>query len=264
MELMQESGGPDVEEPFVQILEEAFSNDPGVGDGRNIWMNLIKPNQVKRKKMVSLGLVLRKNNIRPDFRGAKLLFKEKQVTIIWPKLLKEEKVDLEPERGEGGTQELGPNLKKYLLYELARQKQGRIWRGLIRSGDDLVPYFQSWEEGQTEVFDQVKDFLPGLILHYIFFQEKGEDFINYLKKFLSANPFWQQKISSEVGDGLWECFYNQNWEQMTRIMEQSKTLGLRLDLFKIQNEIWKRGLKEFDPRFLSAFFFDTVSLCLGF
>ncbi|WP_457571744.1 DUF3536 domain-containing protein [Desulfovulcanus sp.] len=264
MELMYDSGGPDIEEPFVQILEEAFSNDPSVGDGRNIWRNLIKPSQVKRKKWINLGLVLRKNNIRPDFRGVKLLFKEKQMIIIWPKLLKEEKLDLESERDEGGTKELGPNLKKYLLYELARQKQVRMWRGLIRSGEDLVPYLQRWEEGQTEVFDKLKDFLPGLILHYIFFQEIEEDFINYLKMFLSANPFWQQKISSEVENGLWECFYDQNWEQMTMIMERSKKLGLGLDLFKIQNEIWKRGLKEFDSQLLSAFFFDTVSLCFEF
>ena len=264
MELMQESGGPDIEEPFVQILEEAFSNDPGVGDGRNIWINMIKPNQVTRKKLVSLGHVLQKNSMRLDFSGVKLFLKEKQITIVWPKLLKEEKIDLESERGEGDTQEFGPNLKKYLLFKLARQKQGQMWRGLIRSGEDLFPYFQPWEEGQTEVFDQVKDFLPGLILHYIFFQEMEEDFLDYLKRFLSANPFWQQKISSEVENGLWDCFYNQNWKQMTRIMERSKTLGLRLDLFKIQNEIWQRGLKKFDSRFLSAFFFDTVSLCLEF
>ena len=49
----------------------------------------------------------------------------------------------------------------------------------------------------------------------------------------------------------------------TILINSSETIIAR-DLFKIQNEIWKRGLKEFDPRFLSAFFFDTVSLCLEF
>jgi len=260
MELMLDLDGPDIEEGFVHILEEAFSNDEAIGDGRQIWMTLVKPDQMSRKRLVNLGLTLRKNNIQPDFKGVKFLFEKEHMTIIWPKLFKEEKIELEPGKYEISSKELGPKLNKYLLCELARQKQDWMWSGLIKVGEELVPYFHQWEEGQTEVFDQVKDFLPALILHHILFEElERKKFINYFKMFLSENPFWQQKISRQVEDGLWRCFYAQDWSQMIRIMERSNNLGLSLDLFKIQNEIWKKGVKNFDARFLSAFFFDTAS-----
>lgn len=275
MEMLKDLGGPDVEAEFLEVLEEAYSNDHQTGDGRQIWSKLVKPRKIGPVQMALTARAISALDQDIEFPGLSFKLKSKQklleLSYEWNKTGENGQAVFKPAHGkavDGCTELISENdekfdlqhldvkLQDHILCMLDQFKEDELWSNVLGQYREIQRlYVRPFEEGQKIPLAGTGANSLIIVFHYITSEQQDSDFENYWKKVFRYNPFFRKiledRISIYLKSNLSEAA--PGWKMAARVVSRSKQLGIYPDLFSIQNRLWHEHPEDAAPEVFEAF-----------
>jgi hypothetical protein len=255
---LEETGGPDIREGFLQLMEDAESNRSEAGNGRTIWTAEIEPRLINAYKLALVGFVAERMHGRKDFPGAGIRVHPGKdaclqgAEIIWRRTGIREWIPVEFTKG--GLDECGllgdakevryshlpPRLKSLVACWLAADLARKQWEDLLQGAGELVRSGLYTEPGQKELVRAMHGLAPGLVWSRIQGEPVPDRVFDLARQIVSANPLLVQTVQERAGEHILQRFFaGEKDEVVARIISRCKEAGIAPDMFEIQNLIWE-------------------------
>ena len=275
MEVLRELEGPDMETGFLDVLEEAYSNDQVLGDGRQIWKDLVLPRKIDAEQMAAISLGLEELDRAVIFPGLSFEFKRQDeglnLEYEWSKTgEKGERFFTVQDQGEPtgfphikdqndgvfSFDSLDKRLKDYILCRQDKKRENALWMGILERASIIQALLTDpFEDGQKSPLAGTGVMSPGIVYLYLKADSKCSDFENFWRQVLGSNPYFRellgQKIAREL-DSL-TSGADPNWNRSADLISKSRNIGVYPDLFTVQNRLWLWGPEKSDPEILTKF-----------
>ena len=275
MEVLRELEGPDMETGFLDVLEEAYSNDQVLGDGRQIWKDLVLPRKIDAEQMAAISLGLEELDRAVIFPGLSFEFKRQDeglnLEYEWSKTgEKGERFFTVQDQGEPtgfphikdqndgvfSFDSLDKRLKDYILCRQDKKRENALWMGILERASIIQALLTGpFEDGQKSPLAGTGVMSPGIVYLYLKADSKCSDFENFWRQVLGSNPYFRellgQKIAREL-DSL-TSGADPDWNRSADLISKSRNIGVYPDLFTVQNRLWLWGPEKSDPEILTKF-----------
>ncbi|WP_045212855.1 DUF3536 domain-containing protein [Desulfonatronovibrio magnus] len=260
LEMMQDLDGLDVEEQFLEVLEEAFSNDQRLGDGREVWRKLVKPRKIGPTQLAVVGISLGRDREFMSFPGMDFSVQKSdgqvELSYKWNKTgetskatftLKDNKNCVCPSVFSDEDRVMSLNmldrrLRDYILRVLEKDAELQIWSVAAEHGARLEPFLICpFEEGQSVPLAGSGAAGPGIIQYFLSLNDAAEDFEKYWSEVIKYNPYIKQLLEQRVTkilDNLTDKD-EPDWGRAANLASRSVRLGVFPDLFAVQNRLWE-------------------------
>jgi len=275
MEVLKELEGPDMESGFLDVLEEAYSNEQVLGDGRQIWKDLVLPRKIDSEQMAAISLGLEELDKAVIFPGLSFKFNRQDEGLTleyeWSKTgEKGERFFTVQDQGEPtgfphiinennrvfSFNSLDKRLKDYILCRQDQKRENALWMGILERASIIQALLTGpFEDGQKSPLAGTGIMSPGIVYLYLKADSKCSDFENFWRQVLGSNPYFRellgQKIAREL-DSL-TSGADPNWNRSADLISKSRNIGVYPDLFTVQNRLWLWGPEKSDPEILTKF-----------
>ncbi len=279
LEMLRELQGPDVEPELLELLEEAQSNDPQIGDGVRIWREHVLPRKIDTAQMAVVGACWGGRKTDFDFPGLKFRVEPQEnslnIDYTWPCLWEQGRDTFFLTQGEPGQfrpcnvqdsqgnllglQDLDAGMRSYVLLSWDQEQDTRLVEDLLQTSAELKEEIKApFVKGQKQPLAGSGILSLGLLVHQIRSGEKeGSDWIGYWKQVLQDNPILVSWIKHRINRELDQLTggSDPDWSQAARLIQGCKAMGVHPDLYLVQNRIWKTGTNHLDPDLLEKFYF---------
>lgn len=201
LDLMQATGGPDVEAGFVRILAEAQSNMDESLDGAVIWSTMIAPRRPSLAELSLYALVDAHAGVDTELEwpGLTLLIasdgREWLAQGTWARTLEHEELRFQ---GPVGLETAGRHAAELGMRLACRHEEDMLSQAcqLARALGPLLPGFT---EGQQRPQASVDLLAPGLVWNWVFsIADLHSDVRAYLKKWLAENGQVRHALSTRI------------------------------------------------------------------
>ncbi|RQD73829.1 DUF3536 domain-containing protein [Desulfonatronospira sp. MSAO_Bac3] len=275
LEMLKDLQGPDVEPLVLEVLEEARSNDPAIGDGVTIWKEKVLPRRVRPAHMAVMGACMQDRESSFSFPGLEFSTrKEKnilQLDYSWTCLQEqgqkkfaldqEASLDCRVQTGEGeslGMANMDKKLQNHVLLQLDREYEEKILSTLMQAASMPGRHRESFfETGQKEPIAGRGILSLGMLIHYLSSAQEADDWSAFWQEVLQNNPYLSFLLRSCLEKELAGlCSQEQQmWDKAGEMIQRSRKLGIYPDIYHLQNRIWEKGLDLFEEHTLKMFDF---------
>jgi hypothetical protein len=271
MELLKATKGPDIAPRFTAILVQAVSNEPGKGNGADLWQGTVLPRQPSPEELVCFSLALSQAQgvqtrhctwpgvdvriqIEPDgvdryagravldhplWSGTRLSF---EFFPVEPDLLRSTLIF--PGSRAMSPKDLEPRKKRMLAFELTRRRTEDLWQSMVEDAAACAPLFLPFEEGQTEPTGCFHPFALGLGWLWITGDlQDSPDLQEFLSRTARRDQAFTRQISRSVTLSLLSLLDRSSveWDRVARMISRSRFLGFEPERWEVQNRIWELG-----------------------
>jgi hypothetical protein len=265
LELLAATGGRDVSSGFLEILEEARSNDPSKEDGARIWEKMVLPRRMdairlggmlvalNRDKLSWPGVDLSLVNKREDEYGWKASLK-----VVWKRTGTRQERNLICTYGshdqsfrieDGGTTLVVPGdmherARGYLAWQRAGELESGERKRLVDLAGQWAWLVERFGEGQQTPLGHPGPIVPGLawlmITGKVIFPEVAR---HWVRSFFSENMHASNQVGlmlvEEVStlidrDPLPEA-------EILAMISRAREIGVEPYWWEVQNMIWTSG-----------------------
>lgn len=276
MNILRDLQGPDVEPQFLEILEEAYSNEKGIGDGKKIWADLVLPRRVETSQMAAISLGTDNIGKPVSFPGLDFELKRQGDNFIlgyeWHKTgekgKKTLKIQDKPESDdfavivdEDGSvfslKNLDKRLNNFILWNEDLKRETILWQDILDLASSLKTRVAApFQEGQKSPLAGLGILSLGIMFLYLKAGDNCPELEIFWKDIYKNNPYFRdilaQKVSGEL-DNI--CAGPQpDWNKGADLISRSINLGIYPDLFIVQNRLWLEGLENAGPEIAAKFF----------
>ncbi|WP_051617048.1 DUF3536 domain-containing protein [Desulfonatronovibrio hydrogenovorans] len=275
LDLLRDLGGPDVEGEFLEVLEEAYSNEEKVGDGRKLWSELVRPRRMTPGKMALTAAALREDD-SISFPGLEFRLSEQkdelQLDYQWKSTLEQGRVSFKQPRSSKGYDypeiddgqgsiismaDLDKRLRDFILCRFEHRLERSLWElelelpGFIR--DQLMCPF---EQGQKAPLAGAGVQSAGTVFQYLLSGGRCADFEDFWSRVVRDNPFFRQIMEKRITDELDSLTTGSDpdWDRAGQLMHGSRNMGLFPDIFYLQNRLWEDGKGDVQKEILEKFY----------
>ncbi|WP_462324016.1 DUF3536 domain-containing protein [Desulfoplanes sp.] len=267
-ELLRDSGGRDVTRGFLEILEEARSNDPAKGDGVAIWENMVLPRRMDALQLGGLCAVLGRDNL--SWPGVDVCLEEKKKTpvgwsakvgIVWRRTGKRREQTLDCRDGDDGIgfslhdgtrelkvpAEIQERARGYVTWRGAERLEAREQGRLIALAREWSWLLERFDEGQTCPLGHPGPIVPGLSWLWI---EGNLDFSSakkhWVREFFDENMHASHQVCSLLQNRILGLLDTSPppVETMVAMIERAREIGLEPYWWETQNRIWVHPRRE--------------------
>lgn len=275
MEMLKDLGGPDVETEFLEVLEEAYSNDHQKGDGRQVWSKLVKPRRIGPVQMALTARAIAAPDQDIKFPGLSFNLQSRQglleLSYEWNKTgesgqavfnpaqdkAQGECLELIAEDGEKfDLQHLDVKLQDHILSRLDQFKEDEFWTDASGQYSEIAGLcVRSFEEGQTMPLAGTGGNSLIIVFLYITSERQDSDFENYWKEVFKYNPFFREILAVRISMYLKSKISEAapDWKSIARVVVRSKQLGIHPDIFSVQNRLWHEHPEGAGPEVFETF-----------
>jgi hypothetical protein len=242
LDLLQATGGPDVEAGLVRILAEAQSNMRDDWDGAVLWQSVIAH---RRPSMAELGAFALRFGAGGDRREAAWPGLRVEVTdggaeprvrCQWPSTLEEEESPLPAAAGFAA----GSRLQAEAAYRLSRRHERELLARSCLLARETAPLLSGFAEGQTLPQEQLALLVPGLVWNWLFEgRELPADILAFLSGWLGANAGVRQVLERLVEERGTEMARSLpgSARAVTSLIVGVRRLGLSVYWWEVQNMV---------------------------
>jgi hypothetical protein len=240
LDLLRETGGPDVEAGFVRVLSEAHSNIREDWDGTVIWKDLVTP---RRPDPAELAEYPRRFPAEGGLReklwpGLKVAVDDAQqgalARLSWPSTLEEQTVQL-PEKAVFAPHS---RHRAEIAFRLSREMERGLLTASAGDAAKLAPLLDSFEEGQGAPQELLAMLAPGLAWNWFFEgQDLPGDILGFLAGWMSANGGMRQMLErfAEERGTLLARDLTTDAHELARLIVRTRRLGLSIYWWEAQN-----------------------------
>ncbi|MFP4111299.1 MAG: DUF3536 domain-containing protein, partial [Desulfonatronovibrio sp.] len=276
METLRELGGPDVEAEFLDLLEEAYSNEPQAGDGRKIWADLVLPRKIEPGHMAAVSLGLEKVNTPVSFPGLEFELKKQGdelcLDYTWARTKEKgrqafhvsERASFQGVVQAGGEDKtlycpdtLDKRLKDYILFQQDIKFENFLWQDILdRAAIVLDKLTRPFEDGQKSPQAGLGILSFGVIYNYLESEKICADFERFWKDILESNAYFRDMLARKVArqlDVLTDGS-DPDWHRAASVVSKAHAAGVYPDLFRVQNRLWLLGLESVPAEVYAVFF----------
>ena len=271
LELLRETGGPEIEDGLQDILEEAESNDATKGTGRDLWQNQVLPRQAGPLQAAAMEILARWPHPPLDVPAVdhfklSMTFSEVEQdpvsgttgTVQWHSRLTGENGHTsfsipavaslpvaEIRFGSDRTvtlSDLDRRKQREVLNRGAEAREERVWQLMTEQAATLGEAFLDFEEGQRVPQGKTGALLSGLL--WVWLREEmhlDRDDLDAMGEIIRANSCLAGMLESRVAEEVNELLQapSPDWDRLARILGRTGLLGLQPDWWKAQNLLWK-------------------------
>jgi hypothetical protein len=240
LDLLRDTGGPDVEAGFVRVLAEAQSNIREDWDGAVIWKEMVTSRRPSSKELAELPRRF------PDHEGLREISwpglrvsieegpEGEEAKFFWTRTLEEEAIPL----GEPVVFAAHSRLKAEAAFRLSRSQERALLRESGLKARECSVLLDSFAEGQDRPQEALTMLVPGLVWNWLF--EDGEvpdDVLGFLTDWLSANPGTRQVLERNVEERgtTMARDLGANSHGLVDLITRSRRLGLSIYWWEVQN-----------------------------
>jgi hypothetical protein len=269
--LHRETGGPDIEGGLMDILDEAESNVPHKGTGKEIWHRDVLPRKADPLHLAAMQILSGWPDPPGDGQSAgrntpEITFSDQATgpdnalrgSVRWHIPLDGESgrepftVPAAPSlpraevRFESGAtvslRDLDRRKQREVLHRGAEQREATLWRVLVDQAATLGETFLDFEEGQNVPQSRTGALLPGLL--WVWLREEvhlDRDDLDAMAAIVRDNPalsaMLETRVAAEVNTLLRTS--SPDWPRLARILGRTNLLGLHPDWWTAQNLLWE-------------------------
>ncbi len=275
LEMLKDLQGPDVEPLVLEVLEEARSNDPALGDGVQIWKEKVLPRRVGPAHMAVMGACMQDREPSFSFPGLEFSARKEENVLeldySWRCLQEqgrerfvldqEAALDCRVQTGEGqslGIRDLDKKLRDRVLLQLDREHEEKVLSDMMQAASILSRHRESFfETGQKEPIAGRGILSLGMLMQYLSSSEEPDDWSAFWQETLQNNPYLAFLLRSWLEKELARlCSQEvQMWNRAGEMIQRSRKLGIYPDIYHLQNRIWEKGLDSFEDYVLKMFDF---------
>lgn len=276
MEALRELGGPDVEAEFVDLLEDAYSNEPEAGDGRKIWAALVHPRKIGPGHMAGISLGLEKLNAPVSFPGLEFELKKRgrqlNLDYTWTRTGEKGRQAFHDAVKAGfqgvvkaGSEDktlfcpdtLDKRLKDYILSWRDAKHEDILWRDILcRTASLQDNLTKPFEDGQKSLQAGLGVLSFGVIFNYLESEKICADFEKFWKDILKNNAYFRDILANKVAGRLDVLTdgSDPDWHRAACLALKAHAAGVYPDLFRVQNRLCLSGLENPPAEVYAVFF----------
>lgn len=242
LDLLQATGGPDVEAGLVRILSEAQSNMREDWDGAALWEQLVT---TRRPSLEELGAHLRHfpaagSRQEMAWPGLRLTLENSaagaRMRCYWTRTLEEEVVEL-PEQVEFTAHS---RHKAELGFQVSTEHERELLALSCRLARAMSPLLANFTEGQRQPQELLALQIPGLVWNWLFEgDELPRDMQAYLAGWFGANAGVRQlleRLVEERGTGMAQAL-PKNAHSLVELITRTRRLGFSIYWWEVQNMV---------------------------
>lgn len=276
MEILKNLGGPEVEGNFLEVLEEAYSNEKHLGDGKKIWAHKVLPRKFSPGNMAAVALGLNEPDQPVSFQGLSFELKDQEdgfrLNFEWARTGEQGEHILKPgQRGKpGGPQEvldesgksfsidsLDQRLKNFILCRQDQKNEETLWQEILNqsrfmSAGLIVPF----EEGQKSPLTGLGVLSLGALYMFVNDEQASSDFIEFWKEKLKENSYLKEIMARRISLDLNRLTDEPepDWTKGAGLISRSGEIGVHPDIFSAQNRLWVTDQLKIDPAILTKYY----------
>jgi hypothetical protein len=280
MEILKDLKGPEVENNFLEILEEAYSNEKHLGDGKNIWAQKVLPRMIGPGNMAAVALGLDEPGKAVSFQGLSFEVKDQgdkfKLCFEWARTGEKGEHSFSPGQGgePGGSQEvldesgtvfsldsLDKRLKSFILCRQDRKNEETLWQEILSRSRFMreglaVPF----EEGQKTPLVGLGLLSLGALYIFVNNEQSSADFIEFWKEKLKGSPYLRDILAGRISLDLNRLTDDPDpdWAKGAGLISRSKEIGVHPDLFNAQNRLWVMDRQKIDPAIPTKYYIKKV------
>lgn len=236
MDLMLASGGPDIEEGFVHILEEAHSNMHEQWDGAYLWHQVVTP---RRPCLAELCTYIPETEGEVAWPGLKLTTRsadgQRMAHALWTRTEYEETrpVPEQPvvssawHRAEQG-------------FKRSRTVEKDMLETACHHAAELLPLIQNFTEGQTQPHAFAHTIILGLAWNWLTkTQALPEELRQFCQAWLQRNPDMRALVERHTEQLATKASADlvQNDAFLCELVRRTRILGLHVSWWAVQNAL---------------------------
>ncbi|WP_291322517.1 DUF3536 domain-containing protein [Desulfonatronospira sp.] len=277
LEMLRDLNGPDVEPMLLEILEEAHSNDPALGDGKKIWKELVLPRRITPAGMAVMGACREEMETSFAFPGLEFSTSRQEDTLSlnyrWICLQQQGTETFALDQGADslldcrviiadnqslGLDDLDKKIRDHVLLNLDQDQENKIVSALLQSSSILGRHRENFfEKGQQEPLTGRGFLSLGMLMHFLNSNGETNDWSAFWTQMLHQNPYMGSLLKSITEKEL-EGLLAQNppqWERAGNIVQKARKMGIYPDIYSLQNRIWSQDPASFEAHILEMFDF---------
>jgi hypothetical protein len=268
LELLRETGGPQIEDGLQNILEEAESNDARKGTGQDIWNRQVLTRAAPPLDLVAMQVFSCWPDLPESVHSSALSITFADTTgnretgmsgtVTWQQTATKEtetaSFSIPPSPslsrtairfGENRTvtlADLDRRKQRAVLNRGAETREEKLWQTLVNQAETLGEAFLDFEEGQKVPQGETGALLPGLL--WVWLREEvhlDRDDLDAMAAIVRTNPaltrMLENRVAREVTDLLRAS--PPDWPRLARILGRTKLLALNPDWWTAQNLLWE-------------------------
>ena len=242
LDLLQATGGPDIEAGLVRVLSEAQSNMREDLDGAVLWESMVT---TRRPSLEELGAYLRHvqaagGRQEMAWPGLRLALENSptgaRMRCFWTRTLEELVVEL-PERIEFAAHS---RHKAELAFQISREQERELLAVSCRLVRAVAPLLADFTEGQRQPQELLALQIPGLVWNWLFEgDELSKDMQAYLSGWFAANAGVRQlleRLVEERGTGMALSLPGQA-HSLVELITRTRRLGFSIYWWEVQNVV---------------------------
>jgi hypothetical protein len=263
LELLLATGGRDVSPGFLEILEEAQSNDPSKGDGADIWKHLVVPRRMDPLHLAGILLVEGRDDLAWPGVTASLSNRHDHpkgvsasLSVVWPRTKVRQERSLVVTRGakdelyhvkDGQDERAIPRdmhaqLRGYLAWQRTRELEVQEQERLVLAAEDQAWLVQPFEEGQTASLGHPGPLVPGLAWLWI----GGKIVLSpaqqqEMKRFFAENMHAVGQVESLLLRQVRTLLDKRPLPETTILdmLKRARAIGVEPYWWEVQNMLWE-------------------------
>lgn len=238
LDLLQATGGPDIESGLIRILSEAQSNMDDALDGGVIWSRMIATRRPSLPELARYVLAGEQNEaqwpgLRVQVAAAPGGY---QLRAAWSRTMDEEEIFVT-------DQQLPLTAGRHdveIGFALSRRLEAEMLRNSRRLATELAGLLMDFTEGQSRPQAMVAMLAPGLVWNWVFaVHDLPADVRTWLSGWLAANPDLRQSLSEQIeAEGLRLAQdLPANAELLEMLIPRCRELNLPIYWWRLQNQL---------------------------
>ena len=240
LDLLRDTGGPDMEAGFVRVLAEAQSNIREDWDGAVIWKDMVTSRRPSLEELAEFPRRFSDGDGRREvsWPGLRIRIEDgpehELAHFFWTRTLEEETAAL------GKPVSFAPHSrhKAGIAFRLSRDLEQVLLRESGLKARDCSALLDSFAEGQDRPQEALAMLVPGLVWNWLFeAQGLPDDVLGFLTGWLSANPGTRQVLERCVEERGTELARDlgSNSHGLVDLITRSRRLGLSIYWWEVQN-----------------------------
>ncbi|GAU07965.1 DUF3536 domain-containing protein [Desulfoplanes formicivorans] len=262
LEVLLATGGRDVSPGFLEILEEAQSNDPSKGDGVAIWKNLVVPRRMDPLHLAGMLLVL--GSKRLEWPGVEAFLVNRRddqngftasLSVTWQRTGTRQKRSLGGTCGTGEQvfsiddgqatyvvpRDMHAQVRGYLTWQRTSEFEAGERQRLVEMADQWSWLVQPFGEGQTSPLGHPGAIVPGVAWLWI----RGDVVCSdaqkqWMRRFFAENMHAVAQVGSLLTSQV-RTLLDKTPLPGTIILdmiERARAIGVEPYWWNVQNAIW--------------------------
>jgi hypothetical protein len=242
LDLLQATGGPDVEAGFVRVLSEAQSNIREDWDGSVIWKDLVTPRRPDPAELAEYPRRFPDEGGRREklWPGLRVAVEEGQQGMLarlsWTGTLEEQTLPL-PEQAV-----FAPHTRHQaeIAFRLSREMERGLLAASAGDAAKLAPLLDSFDEGQGTPRELLAMLAPGLAWNWLFEgQDLPGDILGFLAGWMPANVGMRQMLErfAEERGTLLASDLTKSSHELAQLIIRTRRLGLSIYWWEAQNMV---------------------------